>query len=209
MTEQPGQAGRPPEQTQGGYGEPATEQVAAGSAGWGGYGQPAYGQSGYGGGQPGGYGGGQPGGYGNSQPGGYGVTPSSAGYGGSPYGQPPYAQQQGWGPPAYGQGSPYSGATRSSAPRGGLSTPEGAGRLLVVLGYAVAALGVIAAIAALTVTSVGGGYVVESFCRDLLLGVGVGGLCLGLGQLLKSRAAATARDGADAASGAGAGGTGS
>ena len=202
MTDQPGQPGQAPEQIQGGYGEPGTEQQpATGGAGWGGYGQPGYGQSGYGSGS-------QPGGYGGSQPGGYGAPASSTGYGGAPYGQPPYGQQQGWGQPAYGQGSPYAGATRSSASRGRLSTAEGAGGLLVVLGYAVAALGVIAAIAALTVTSVGGGYVVESFCRDLLLGLGIGGVCLGLGQLLKSRAAGAARDGG-AAGGAAGGGTGS
>ncbi len=193
MTDQPGQPGQPPEQIQGGYGEPGAEQQpATGTTGWGGYGQPAYGQSGYG----------------ASQPAGYGGPSSSTGYGGAPYGQPPYGQQQGWGQPAYGQGSPYAGATRSSAPRGGLSTAEGAGGLLVVLGYAVAVLGVIAAIAALTVTSVGGGYVVESFCRDLLLGLGVGGLCLGLGQLLKSRTTGAASD-AGAGGGAAGGGTGS
>lgn len=204
MTDQPGQPGQPPEQIQGGYGEPGVErQPATGATAWGGYDQPAYGQSGYGSGN-------QPGGYGASQPGGYGAPASATGYGGAPYGQPPYGQQQGWGQPAYGPGSPYAGATRSSAPRGGLSTAEGAGGLLVVLGYAVAVLGVIAAIAALTVTSVGGGYVVESFCRDLLLGLGVGGLCLGLGQLLKSRAAGAASDaGAGASAGGGAAGGGS
>lgn len=196
MSQQP--SGQQPEPTQG-YGEPHEQGAPApGGAGWGGYGQ-SQGQSGA---APGGYG--QSGGYGQGS---YGSGAQQAGYGqgqqpgyGAPYGQSPYGQQA-WGPP-YAQGPANAGAKRSSGARAGLSTPAGVGGLLIVLGYVVAGLGVAAAISALTVTGVGGGYVFESFCRELLLGLGVGGLCLGMGHLLKAR-------GADSGSGSGSGDAGS
>ena len=188
-----------PEPTQG-YGEPQEQGAPTTGGGWGGYGQPAYGQ---GPSSPPGGQGGQPA-YGQSP---YAApAPAPQGSYGAPYGQSPYGQKT-WGQPAYGQGSPYAGATRSQGSKTGLSTLAGAGGLLVVLGYLVAVLGVIAAIAALTVTGVGGGYVVESFAHDLLLGLGLGGLCIGLGQLLKARAASSATTEGGASSAASSTGT--
>lgn len=128
--------------------------------------------------------------------------------GSSPSGPGPTGQQgqQGrWGTdpgrPALGPQVPT--ATGDDGPRegglhgglvAGLGTREGIAGLLFAVGWVVAALGVVAALAALTITETGAGFVIESFARDLVLGLGLGGVCLALSQLLRPASASAGSD---------------
>jgi hypothetical protein len=111
---------------------------------------------------------------GYTQAGGYPQQP----YGGQPYGGPQGGAQQ------YQYGSP-SGSSGSNP----LTNPAGLAQIVTIVGYVVAALGVLAGILMLT-SNIGydsGTFKISFFCLDLAVGAGGGGACLALGTLLKQR----------------------
>jgi hypothetical protein len=169
---QEGQSGQPGGYTQPGYGQ-SDHPTQAGQPGPGG--QPAYPGQGYG------------------QQSGYGQQP---GYAQAGYGQQPgYAQQ-----PAYSQQSQggYGSSPYAGGPGGGsagsrpnpLASPSGVAQIVTLAGYAAAVLGVLAAILFLATdfgSSGSGAFKVAQACLALLSGLGFGGVCVGLGTLIKQR----------------------
>jgi hypothetical protein len=167
--------------------------------------------------QPFGQGGGQPG-YGQGGQQGYGQGAYGQGVAGQS-GQPGYGQpQQGYGQGAYGQGvsgqgagQPYGGQSYSGQPGGGqpfgtagqqpygstsgsrsnpLGSATGVAQILTITGYALAVLGLLAAILFLATDFGSGGsgsYKIAQACIALITGVGFGAVNLGLGQLIKQR----------------------
>jgi hypothetical protein len=134
---------------------------------------------------------------GPQQPGpppGYGQQP---GYQPEPgYGQQPgYAQQAAYGQQSQGGfgGSPYAGGqpggSTGSRPNL-LASASGVAQLVTLAGYAAAVLGALAAILFLATdfgSSGSGAFKVAQACLALLSGLGFGGVCVGLGTLIKQR----------------------
>jgi hypothetical protein len=122
---------------------------------------------------------GQPGQPGQPQPGGY-----------PPPGQQAYPQggyQQPQPPQGYGsyQGAPQPGQpSRSSG--NPLTVPATLAPILLYVGYAIVALGIIAAIVTLTIDGDGSAKFVQ-FLTDLITGFGFGGILIALATFLKSR----------------------
>jgi hypothetical protein len=117
-------------------------------------------------------------GYGQQQP--YGQQQ----YGASPYGQ--QQQQQPYGSSPYG--APGGGGTGGSS--NPLGSANGLAQILTYTGYALAGLGLLAAILFLATGSnyVGSGsYKIAQACLALVTGVGFGAVSLGLGQIIKQR----------------------
>jgi hypothetical protein len=177
---------------------PSSQEGESGQPG--GYPQPGYGQPDHPthGGQPGP--GGQPTypapGYGQQS--GYGQQPGYAqpGYAQPGYGQQPgYAQQAAYGQQSQGGfgGSPYAGGqpggSTGSRPNL-LASASGVAQLVTLAGYAAAVLGALAAILFLATdfgSSGSGAFKVAQACLALLSGLGFGGVCVGLGTLIKQR----------------------
>ncbi|HSP37127.1 MAG TPA: hypothetical protein VLR26_05190 [Frankiaceae bacterium] len=147
-------------------------------------GQSGFPQSGYGQptsvNQPAGQGGGQPGGQqGYGQP--------SQGFGQQPYGGQPYG---GGGQQFGGPGQPYGSGPGGGSSSNPLGSANGIAQIVTITGYAVGALGLLAAILFLTIdTRYSGGSAanIAQACLALVTGGGLGAVCIALGQIVKQR----------------------
>ena len=124
---------------------------------------------------------GQPGQPGQPQPGGYPPPGPQAGYPQGGYQQPP--QPQGYG--GY-QGAPQPGQPGHSSGGNPLTVPATLAPILLYVGYAIVALGIIAAIVTLTQSGDGAAKFVQ-FLGELITGFGFGGILIALAAFLKSR----------------------
>ena len=125
---------------------------------------------------------GQPDQPGQPQPGGYPPPGQQGGYPQGGYQQPQQPPQ----PQRYGgyQGSPPP--SRSSGSGNPLTVPATLAPILLYVGYAIIALGVIAAIVTLTITGDGAAKFAQ-FLEELVTGFGFGGILIALAAFLKSR----------------------
>jgi hypothetical protein len=115
------------------------------------------------------------------QQGGY-QQPGQPGYPQGGYQQPGAgAPQPGYG--GYPGGSQYGGGPRPNP----LNNAAGLGSILQIVGGVVVLLGIIAAIISLTLDGVSGSGKFLSFADSLIYSLGLGGLLVGLGAVLKSR----------------------
>jgi hypothetical protein len=128
----------------------------------------------------------QPGQPGQPQPGGYPPPGQQGGYPQGGYQQPQQPPQ----PQRYGgyQGSPPPSRSSGSGSGSGnpLTVPATLAPILLYVGYAVIALGVIAAIVTLTITGDGAAKFAQ-FLEELVTGFGFGGILIALAAFLKSR----------------------
>lgn len=115
---------------------------------------------------------------GQPQPGGY-PPPGQQGY---PQGG--YQQQQA--PQGYGNyaGGPPPSPSRSGNP---LTAPATLAPILLYVGYAIVALGIIAAIISLTTDGASGASKFVQFLGELITSFGFGGILIALAAFLKSR----------------------